>query len=96
MIPCKDCLVLPRCKNKVRIQCSILMKWLYDNESSHYCPRNLLHSSMEIRIEFGKVFGNNKGMYYDSHIIFIYNRSEPEGNALITKYFHEVLERYKK
>ncbi len=27
MIPCHNCLVLPACKNKMEIRCSILHKW---------------------------------------------------------------------
>ena len=34
IIPCKDCLILPICKSKVHISCSMIWTWLYkDNEA---------------------------------------------------------------
>lgn len=28
MIPCKDCLILPVCRNKEILKCSVLAKWM--------------------------------------------------------------------
>ena len=59
MIPCKDCLVYPACKLRVRIICPILYRYLdqdnYD-EVKKFLP-NVLRISIEAQLETKGFFG---------------------------------------
>ena len=47
MIPCKECLILAICRNKDRIECSLLYKWLnhgvYSVKDAEECFPSLMY-----------------------------------------------------
>ena len=72
-IPCKECLVLPMCRNKKELECSMLYDWVGDdlkttNELIDMFPNKATLMGKSIILE------NGEGGY---KIRFLYANSEP-------------------